>query len=137
MVVSYYTRENDRGAGEDEDNKMGIIATGSGSESIPTIIRYDENLTPIWQVTLPYSIGGLTILEPNNQEKLFVAVTKDGTLLVFDQNGTLKYQDSLPDKNGGDIPIYGVKSGFIGEDRYAFSIGTLSGILLYECVYKK
>lgn len=142
LIISNSSREDEIYAHHieifrDKQNKMSIIATGSGEMSIPTIIRYDATLTPIWKASLPHTIQGLAMLDFRDKEKLFVVATDGGELFIFDQNGTLKYQDTLPGEKDDGYPVYGIKAGVIGDDKYAFSIGTLSGILIYEFIIEK
>ena len=99
---------------------------------MPTIVRYDEALEPVWTATLADEAGGLAMLELREKEKLFVVATNGGELLIFDQNGTLKHRSTLPGAKGSRYPIYGVKAGSIGDKKFGFSIGILSSVLIYE-----
>jgi hypothetical protein len=116
----------------DERGKLAIVAAGTADDQTPLIIRYNDTLKPVWKATLSHSVSGMAMVTPSGKERYFITVTSDGELLIFDQDGTLKFQDKLPGSKGNDNPLYGIKAGLLGNSHYAFSIGTLSGILIYE-----
>ena len=81
---------------------------------------------------MSHRINGMAMLEPRGEKRLFVIATNNGELIFFDQSGTLLFQNKLPGAKENDNPIYGIKAGLIGDKKYAFSIGTISSILIYE-----
>jgi HEAT repeat len=116
----------------DERGRLAIVAAGTTDNETPLIIRYNDMLQPVWKATLSHSVSGMAMVTPPGKERYFIIVMSDGELLIFDQDGTLKYRDKLPESKGNDYPLYGIKAGLLGNSHYAFSIGTLSGILIYE-----
>ena len=112
---------------------MAIIATGQGPNSTPTIVRYDDKLNSIWEAVVPHRIGEIEELISKDGRKLFAIATSGGEIFVFNQHGTLKFQDKLMEASlTEDCPIYGMDSGMIGKNQYALGIGTFSGIHIYE-----
>ncbi len=116
----------------DEQNKLSIIATGSGDKQRPMVVRYNEALEPVWTISLSHEARALAMLEPPGKERLFVVATDSGELLIFNQDGTLKQQVTLPGAKGSSYPIYGMKAGLLGDKKYALSIGIVSSVLIYE-----
>jgi hypothetical protein len=116
----------------DEQGKLSVIAVGSGNDQTPLIVRYNDGLEPVWKASVSDRINGLAMLEPRGEKRHFVIATNNGELLVFDQNGMLEFQDKLQGAKENDNPIYGIKAGLLGDKKYAFSIGAISSILIYE-----
>ena len=72
------------------------IIAGSGPNSEPVVACFDENYARKWKVSLSEDVTQLAMLEPIGRERLFVATTAAGELLLLNEHGVLRWRGSLP-----------------------------------------
>jgi len=129
----------------DEQGHLAIIAVGSGVNSTPTIVRYDQNLNPVWQATLSHRIRKLSMLEYPDKKRLYHFIISDemGCVFIFSENGLLLFQEKLPEiiAKQGKVDraesieydsIDHIKTGLFENNQLGISIDMGNSILLFD-----
>jgi len=119
------------------DGSATVVAAGSGRNSEPRIVRFDDTLRALWSATLPDRITALALLDPGDREPLCAATTDAGDLFVFDLAGTLRQRLRLVDDASSSLGKHGlsvdsISAGPLDDDRYGLAVGLLSATIVYE-----
>jgi hypothetical protein len=114
------------------DGAPSIIASASGKNGIPTIVRLNENLDISWKASVPDRISRMTMIESaeDHNVRVFAAASEKGEIFVFDEEGTL-----LGHLDCQDEDVIGVRGGMVSENTHAIAIQTFEGVSVFKITF--
>lgn len=77
-----------------------ILSGHTLGDGRPTLRREDHTGKVVWEAILPSTVTELAMLTAEGCRRHFVATTFEGRLLVFDEDGTLRWDGALPPFTG-------------------------------------
>jgi hypothetical protein len=117
----------------DAEGRPAIIASGRRMSMAPVIARLDHELVEVWSATVPGTIGGLAMLEPEGRPRLFAAACTTGELYVFDENGAsyepIRLVDDLDP--GDSMWVHAMQAGRFDDGRWGLAIALSGRTLLF------
>ncbi|PCH60723.1 MAG: hypothetical protein COC19_05515 [SAR86 cluster bacterium] len=132
---NYFFRARQSKMYTNTEGKLQILAHGSGEDTLPKLISFNENLEVQWQASVPFEIQDIAMLEiasmPNSP--IFMTITEDSTYYIFDSHGTLLVEDKVSASYENMDTYHGSLEGITVNDEYGyFSEGNILKNTLYR-----
>lgn len=116
-----------------EGGPAAVVAGNTLQTGVPTLRRLDAQGQGVWEATLPASIEGLALIEPEGAPRLLALTTLEGDLLLVDDGGTLRWRGKLPDAEPGEeIATYQLVAGRIAKEQHGVIVRLLRNSYLYR-----
>jgi hypothetical protein len=108
-------------AGSRLDDWQGVEVSNLSAESV-------------WDARFHSDVAGLAMLEPAGGPRCFAVTTRNGDLLLFDEDGRLLHHRTLPQPPSSDIgvAVYSIDAGPFDDGSWGLAIEFLEWTVLYR-----
>ncbi|MEM7515632.1 MAG: hypothetical protein AAF368_01730 [Planctomycetota bacterium] len=105
-----------------------VIAFGQDLLDHETLSAFGPTEGQVWRAKVPYGLEYLTRVTPSDGAGALAALGREGGLLLFDLEGRLLFDGSLPDL--GEY-TYGLEAGRLPDGSWALIATSLNRSFLY------